>query len=310
MVVIRTIDSEALQGNIGRALGTACLVHLLLLLVTWKLAPMLAVVFKPQASAPEVVEFHLAGLAADVEPSSRVNEPPPTPLVGEFASRARDRVEGDADTAVPAGGEIGPDNSLPGSVVLESRLESTPENVSKNATENPPGMSLESREVGRTRREAAVPSAEAMLTGRQETSRTAAASFGVGAHHRPEFGEGGALDVGDYAFSTQAWDYEPYWEHMRRRLYAAWHPPAAYAQYGLLRSGGWTLVRAVLEKDGRVSNAEIIDQQGHESLHRASLAAMLGAAPFRALPADFPDQTLVVTVRFIYLPPGQRAEAP
>jgi hypothetical protein len=37
---------------------------------------------------------------------------------------------------------------------------------------------------------------------------------------------------------------------------------------------------------------------------------MLGGAPFRALPADFPDPNLVVTVRFIYLPPGRHPDAP
>jgi hypothetical protein len=40
-------------------------------------------------------------------------------------------------------------------------------------------------------------------------------------------------------------------------------------------------------------------------LHPASFAAMQGAAPFRPLPADFPDDSLVVTVRFMYLPPGE-----
>jgi len=44
--------------------------------------------------------------------------------------------------------------------------------------------------------------------------------------------------------------------------------------------------------------------EGHQSLHQASLAAMVGAAPFRPLPPGFPDDELVVTVRFIYLPPG------
>jgi TonB family protein len=62
----------------------------------------------------------------------------------------------------------------------------------------------------------------------------------------------------------------------------------------------------VIEPNGTLSNVEIVESRGHESLHRASQAAMEGAAPFRALPADFPEKNLVVTVRFIYLPPGAR----
>ena len=118
----------------------------------------------------------------------------------------------------------------------------------------------------------------------------------------------GALEFGEYAFSTKAWDYEPYWVQMRRKLYAAWNPPAAYRMYGII-DGGWTVVRAVIERDGTLSGAEILATQGHESLHRASLAAMEGAAPFRALPADFPEDKLVVTVRFVYLSPGARPPA-
>jgi hypothetical protein len=91
---------------------------------------------------------------------------------------------------------------------------------------------------------------------------------------------------------------------MRERLYANWHPPSAYKDYGIIR-GGWTVVRAVLDRQGRLLDARILGENGHMSLHPASLAAMLGAAPFRPLPRGFPDDSLVVTVRFIYLQPGE-----
>jgi hypothetical protein len=65
-------------------------------------------------------------------------------------------------------------------------------------------------------------------------------------------------------------------------------------------------VRAVLDRRGRLVRAEILGQDGHASLHPASFPAMQGAAPFRPLPDDFPEDSLVVTVKFIYLPPGER----
>ena len=64
---------------------------------------------------------------------------------------------------------------------------------------------------------------------------------------------------------------------------------------------------ALLDEIEKVENgilATILETEGHESLHRASLAAMEGGAPFRPLPQGFPDENLVVTVRFVYLPPG------
>ena len=292
----------------GRAVGLACAIHALLALATWRLAPLVAAWMVAQAPPkPDIVEFRLSEVTADVDPSSRVETAPQTPLLGEFNSVARDRIDDGADTPVPAGGEVGLDNSVPGTGQPASAPETAP-SVHETLRRFRPGSDGD-----------ALPSAAAMLTGRDEPdpARTAAdassqeqASPGHGAQRSADQGEVGALGVGDYSFSTLAWDHEPYWEHMKRKLYAAWNPPAAYTQYGLLRDGGWTLVRAVVEKDGHVSKADIIDEQGHESFHRSSLAAMLGGAPFRPLPADFPDPNLVVTVRFIYLPPGRHPDAP
>jgi len=163
----------------------------------------------------------------------------------------------------------------------------------------------------------AVGSEVALLTGRRETQRAAsrskaagsAAEAGPGLRSTQDAESAGALQFGDFSFSTTAWEFEPYWYYMRARLYANWHPPAAYKDYGLI-PGGWTMVRAVLERSGKLRHAEIIGRQGHVSLHPASFAAMLGASPFRALPKDFPEDSLAVVVRFIYQPPGRDPDVP
>ena len=53
-------------------------------------------------------------MVADVAEASRVDEPPPTDITARHDSRAADMVPGNADTPVPAGGQVGLDNSIAG----------------------------------------------------------------------------------------------------------------------------------------------------------------------------------------------------
>jgi hypothetical protein len=46
--------------------------------------------------------------------------------------------------------------------------------------------------------------------------------------------------------------------------------------YGIIQ-GGWTLVRAVIDRQGHLRSARIVGENGHASLHPASFAAMQGA---------------------------------
>ena len=291
-----------MPGWVGRGVGVSVVLHALFLITAWLMAPVVERMLSPLAGHARpplpMVEFHFAQDTADVSEASRTAQKQNTPLLGRFQSRAMDRVRDEKNTPFPAGGMVTAENSIPGT-----------------AAEEPGGAPGKAGDVGQA--EKAPPSAdglrpaldalpssvERMLTGRRAALRAAAPGLGA----RRTTADAGALEFGDYSFSTTAWDYEPYWVQMRRKLYAAWNPPAAYRMYGII-DGGWTVVRAVIERDGRLSSAEILSTQGHESLHRASLAAMEGAAPFRALPADFPEDQLVVTVRFVYLSPGARPD--
>ncbi|HZL83948.1 MAG TPA: TonB C-terminal domain-containing protein [Candidatus Krumholzibacteria bacterium] len=290
------MDAELARERIGRGLGLSVLLHLLFVLLAWFFAPLLGQLLAPlqgdDATAPQLVQFHLNEVVADVSEASRVDEAPATEILGRFDSQAADRVPGDADAAVPAGGQAGMDNSIPG-----TGAESEGQAGSGNAATSPAPAQESEGGVMPIQRDALPATVEQMLTGKRESSP------GHGARSSSELDEAGALAFGEYAFSTHAWDYEPYWVHMRAKLYGAWHPPVAYTQYGIIQ-GGWSMVRVVVHRDGTIEIPELLQTEGHESLHRSSLAAMTGAAPFRPLPADFPDDELVVTVRFVYLPGG------
>jgi hypothetical protein len=274
------------------------LLHLLLLVAALTLLPAIARRFagpEPVISKPEVLTFRFRDRTAEVDASSRVDKPPDTPLTGRIDSQARDRVRDSHDTPVPSGAIVSTENALPGRDAPSEGTSQTPTGAADAAAGRQRPVDSGAGIAD------AIGSEVSMLTGKREE---VARRRGRGPRTDAEAGENGAMQFGDFSFSTRAWDYEPYWVYMRERLYANWHPPAAYEDYGIIR-GGWTMVRAVLDRQGHLLNARIIGENGHESLHPASFAAMLGAAPFRPLPADFPEDSLVVTVRFIYLPPGE-----
>jgi len=107
---------------------------------------------------------------------------------------------------------------------------------------------------------------------------------------------GVAID-GDFSLNTYEWDYAPWMHQFENELHRHWMAPYAY-RIGVIN--GMTLIRLVVEKDGRPSIMEVIETQGHESLHDASVAALRAFAPYRPLPADFPEENLVITLGLHY----------
>jgi len=302
-----------LDANLWRGVVLSLGVHVLLVVLAL-LAPryMAAWLGAPATpEKPEVLSFTFAPPIADVDPTSRTTKPQETPLQGRFASEARDRIRDDRNTPYPLGGETSTENSVHRGGAAEP-------GDAPSERESSPREALSAEELARmegSRVADAVGPEVAILTGRRPATRPERRAGGKGSEPGPGMqstadpANGGALEFGDFSFSTTAWEFEPYWFYMRSRLYANWHPPAAYKDYGLI-PGGWTMVRAVLERSGALRHAEVIGQQGHASLHPSSYAAMLGASPFRALPKDFPEDSLVVVVRFIYQPPGVRNSEP
>jgi hypothetical protein len=110
--------------------------------------------------------------------------------------------------------------------------------------------------------------------------------------------DAGALLSGDIRLSTTAWEYAPWLEAFRRAVIEHWYPPAAYGM-GMIH--GWCVIELEVERDGTMRNLHVLDDDvGHKSLTSAAVLALEGAAPFRSLPAGFPDDSLVMQVRFTY----------
>lgn len=121
---------------------------------------------------------------------------------------------------------------------------------------------------------------------------------------QPDFYEPGSAraSIGGIQLSTTEWDFAPYLLDLKRRIKQKWIPPMAFTTLGAIH--GYTWVRFRIYPDGRMEGAGIIETEGHDSLHRSSLNAVKGAAPFRELPKDFPDPFLEIEFGFYYLLPG------
>jgi len=109
---------------------------------------------------------------------------------------------------------------------------------------------------------------------------------------------GDLIQFGDFALSTVAWDFAPWLERFKQDFLPNWIPPYAYTHLGVI--DGMTVLKLVIQPDGTLSVLEVVEEEGHESLHRASLAAMRATAPLTPLPGHFPDPELVMTVKLIY----------
>ena len=107
-----------------------------------------------------------------------------------------------------------------------------------------------------------------------------------------------ADQLGDISLSTYAWEWAPYINAFKRKLYSVWFTPPAYHRLGLIY--GQTIIRFTITKEGNISNYEVLEHQGHESLERSSVNAITAVFPFKPLPENFPEESLTITARLIY----------
>lgn len=102
---------------------------------------------------------------------------------------------------------------------------------------------------------------------------------------------------GDFSLNTYEWNFAPWMRRFANDLHRAWIAPYAY-RLGVI--DGYTRIRLEVERDGRPSRMEVLERNGHESLHTASVAALQAFAPYAPLPPDFPEERLVIHLGLHY----------
>ncbi len=107
-----------------------------------------------------------------------------------------------------------------------------------------------------------------------------------------------ALKNGGVSFNTYDWDFAPYMLWLKRRVEQNIFPPPAYTRMGMIQ--GETLLRFRIYPDGKMENLQVLKYKGHKTLMETSYRAIEISAPFKNLPADFPEPFLEVTAVFTY----------
>jgi hypothetical protein len=253
--------------------------------------------FEPAAAAPPPVPEPIQVVFSKPEaprtftelPEDRADEPPERPeALSNVTSRARDEVPGGADNLARLEGigevpairldEGVPDATPPARPEEPQEPQDRPEDRAELASAE---RSLRDRVIGRD--------ADPRLRPFGATDVPQAAMRSA---------ETNATLTGDISLSTTAWDFAPWMQKFRRAVWERWNPPIAY-QMGMI--DGWVATRLTISRRGEILSLEILGEDiGHVSLREAVVYALEAPAPYRPLPADFPDENLVLTIKFVY----------
>ena len=105
----------------------------------------------------------------------------------------------------------------------------------------------------------------------------------------------------DISLSTYAWEWKPYTDRMKERLYQFWSVPPAYF-LGLIR--GRSYARIKISRSGKLIDFKLLGHYGHKSLQQSSEDVLHAIFDLPKLPPDFPDEFLELTIILNY--PGSR----
>lgn len=107
-----------------------------------------------------------------------------------------------------------------------------------------------------------------------------------------------ADELGNLTLSTYAWEWASYINFFKKKLYGVWRTPPAYFSLGLIH--GYTVIRLIIDRNGQMVNSQVLEHNGHSSLQISSENAINAVFPLKPLPADFPDETLTLTLTMVY----------
>ncbi len=98
-------------------------------------------------------------------------------------------------------------------------------------------------------------------------------------------------------FDTKEFKYESYMMKLKERIEGIWKYPPEAAMRGI---HGDLLIRFTIEKNGRLSDVELLRTSGYRDLDEAAMQALREGAPYWPLPDEWGRDELPVTGHFVY----------
>lgn len=120
-----------------------------------------------------------------------------------------------------------------------------------------------------------------------------------GGYHNPNASR---LNSGALSFDTAAWDLGPYARQVQERVQSNWHVPEAQM---VLRQKGWVAIRFNVQKDGAVTDLQVVRSSGIPSYDQSALDALRSSNPLPPLPSQVTVPQLGGVFRFFYNMAGE-----
>ena len=104
-----------------------------------------------------------------------------------------------------------------------------------------------------------------------------------------------------FQFDTKGVDFGSWLRRFRAQVYGNWLIP-----YAAMALHGHTVLRFTIHKDGTITDLLILQPSSVDSFTKAAFNAIKASNPTVPLPAEYPDDHMVMTVIFYYneMPPG------
>jgi protein TonB len=117
-------------------------------------------------------------------------------------------------------------------------------------------------------------------------------------------GDLGTAETGPLSFESNWFEWGDYASKMIARIRVHWYA----SMPDLIRMGvrGVVTIRFTIERDGAISNIEMMSSSGVPPYDNAAVRALQLSSPLAPLPANFPKQQERVTARFLYNMTPQR----
>lgn len=109
------------------------------------------------------------------------------------------------------------------------------------------------------------------------------------------------LNTGDVSFDTAGWDLGPYARQVQERVQSNWRTPEAQM---VLRQKGWVAVHFNVQRDGRITDLEVVRSSGIPSYDQSAMDALRSSNPLPPLPAEVTLPKVGALFRFFYNMPS------
>ena len=99
------------------------------------------------------------------------------------------------------------------------------------------------------------------------------------------------------SLSTYAWEWYPYIQKMKEKIYQFWSVPPAYG-LGLLY--GASDIKITISRSGKMTFYKMVRHQGSKALQKSSEDVILAIFDLPPLPKNFPDPELGISIQLLY----------